>query len=178
MDYLKALFSDWLLRMSSIITLSAIGMQIALILGYDLHIPRWIPLPVAIVTLVFSSYRIWHKERLRAEAGQKLRDGLRTKCDTISLEWEKLAEQYQRAKKDILPNPMDPGWAGYQLEFPWPYKVGVLQGQTNALREDLVRVGIEVEEWDYAYMAMPQLLHALKNYERKVNGSNDSAGPH
>src|SRR6266571_3252328 len=64
------------------------------------------------------------------------RESLLQKCDDILLGWKKLAEQYQDAKKETLHDPMSPGWASSEMEKPWPYKVGVLQGRTNALRED------------------------------------------
>src|SRR5260370_21807654 len=165
MGYFKALFSGWVNAMHTILTIAAIGIYMASDVGHkDLHIPSWLSLLVGAVAFVSVSYRIWHKEWLRAEAGQGLRDGLRARCDAIILAWKELADQYQNATHYTLPNPMDPGWVSYKKEV-WPYKVGVLQGRTNALREDLVRAGKAVEEWNYAYMTVVQLLHAMEKYE-------------
>src|SRR5437763_10013314 len=155
--------------MHSILTIAAIGIYMASDVGHkDLNIPSWLSLLVGAVAFVSVSYRIWHKEWLRAEAGQGLRDGLGAKCEAIILEWEKLGEEYQNAKKEILPDPMDPRWVSNQM-YVWPYRVGLLQGRTNALRDDLKRAGKTVEEWKYAHMTMVQLLHALKKYESVVS---------
>jgi hypothetical protein len=174
MGYLKALFTGWVNGMGTILTLAAISLYVASDVWHkNLYIPPWIALLVAMSSFIGVSYRVWKKEWLRAETGQRLYDGLKVRCDDIILGWKELAERYQNAPKEqgqsaTLPNPMDPGWVSYGFKV-WPYKVGELQGKTNTLRCDLVRVGITVEQWDYAYMTMAQLLHALDNYRTKIH---------
>lgn len=97
-----------------------------------------------------------------------LRDSLKFRCDALILGWKELDRDYQNAPKDkydpaTLPDPMSPAWVSSERKV-WPYRVGVLQGATNALREDLVRAQIQVGQWDHAHISMPQLLHALEKY--------------
>jgi len=169
MPFVKALFSGWWNAMGTLLTLAGLIAYVVSDVGHKhLKVPSWLPLLVAFASFGIVSYRIWRKEWLRAEANQGLRDRLKDKCDAIILGWETLGEAYQNAPKEqgqaaTLPNPLDPGWISYGFKV-WPYQVGILQGKTNALREDLEQLGIQVGEWDYAHMTLAELLHALRNY--------------
>ncbi len=101
-----------------------------------------------------------------------VRDTLKSRCDALILGWKELDRDYQNARKNeydpvTLQDPMSPVWVSSEWKV-WPYRIGVLQGKTNTLREDLVREGIEIEEWD-SRMSMPKLLHELEKYKLEIS---------
>jgi hypothetical protein len=53
---------------------------------------------------------------------------------------------------------MDPGWVSYGFQV-WPYR---------ELRRDTSRLGLQLEDWDFAYMSMAQLLSALNKYKERI----------
>ena len=129
MAYLKALFSGWVNRMHVILTIAAIVFYLVSDVGHkDVHIPAWITLLVGGGAFVSVSYRIWNKERLRADANQSLRDSITLRRNATILDWIKLKELHG---SQALPDPMSPTWGSGECTR--PYNIGVLQSRTNCL---------------------------------------------
>ena len=103
-------------------------------------------------------------------------EALVQKCDDVILAWKVFAEEYGRrpnaetGQTATVPNPMDLGWSGYGFKE-WHYQVGVLQGKTYTLLEDLTRAGIRVEQFDCTNFTMAELLHSLGKYQTAVANS-------
>jgi hypothetical protein len=170
MGYLSALFSGWLNALGTILTILAFAAYVVSDVGHkNLYVPAPVALLVAVGAFGVVSFRLWRANYSFALA---FRESLKDRCDEVTLEWEKLAENYHNSvKKDgqspTLPNPMDPGWVSYEFKV-WPYRVGLLQSSTNTLRRDLKRTDIQVEGWNYSRLSMAELLHALGKCREQI----------
>jgi len=95
------------------------------------------------------------------------------KCNDVLLAWKVFAEDYGRhpnketGQSTTVPNPMDVAWPTYGFKE-WHYRVGFLQGKTYALLTDLVRAGIQIEQFDCTRLTMAELLHRLEKYQMAV----------
>lgn len=121
------------------------------------------------IGLILSSIGVLSSAKSRAVAS--FRTDLRRRCAGLIIEWQKLAELYQNALKadgdpKTLQEPMSPAWASSESRF-WPYKIGNLQGQTNALRNELAAAGVVLDVWD-ARISLPEILEALRTYRELV----------
>jgi hypothetical protein len=125
--------------------------------------------------------RSWSREHAQAKHSRPLAEAfceaLRARCDDLILSWHELHRDYEESPKQedqprILQTPMSPVWVS-SVYTVWPYRVGVLQGQTEALRQDLSRVGILVEAWNHRMSGL-QILEALKKYKEQVATNEDT----
>jgi len=121
--------------------------------------------------LFFAVLFAWRKERKRTILAKAFRESLKARCDDVILKWEELAELCQNAQKEVgqpatLPDPMAPWWGSAEWKY-LPYKVGSLQASTVALRQDLKRTSVPVEEYD-PRISMPRLLDALRKYKEQI----------
>jgi hypothetical protein len=128
------------------------------------HIPTWIFWIILCLTLFWAFFELWRRTHRKAA----LYDGLPSRYRDIVDAWTKLDIVYQGWAKQqqhsppTLPDPMSPShWGIGDLDF--RYRVGVLQGKTNALLDDLVRVGIDVGYTEEAanIRSIPELLRVV-----------------
>jgi hypothetical protein len=112
------------------------------------------------------------KENVLAAA---FREGLNARCDDLILKWEEFAILYQNSHKEVgqpetLPDPMASWWCSAEWKY-LPYRVGLLQGSTMGLRQDLRRTSIPVEEYDDR-ISLPRLLASLRRYKEQIANLN------
>jgi hypothetical protein len=176
-SYIWAFRAGWWSGLSTLATIASlvIGIWQPDFLSQIKH-ARAIWFGIAAGSFVVASYLAWRKEhalQVRHQlSASAFRESLGRRFDDTILGWEELNEDYQNSPKQqgqtaILPNPMDPGWAGYGFRV-WPYRVGRLQAATIELRRDLSQLGFELEAWDFAHMSMAQLLSALNKYRERA----------
>ena len=116
-------------------------------IGGTVVLRPWVLVLIAFGAYGFVSYRIWHKEWLRAERGKTFGE----KRPELIREWVALNELHGSKN---LQDPMSPEWG--MGEWTRPYKLGVLQGKTTCL-------------WDakdlLAVRSIPELIEILKNLD-------------
>jgi hypothetical protein len=136
-----------------------------------LHVPAWnlFMVLVGIIGLLWSLGLLPQRGKSKPTNAQK--EQLRKRCHDLIVDWEELADLWMNGRREegtpvSLQEPMSPAWAGSMLTV-WPFKVAALQTATAALREDLKRAGIPIEEWNYR-ISLPRLLEALRDYKARL----------
>jgi len=124
------------------------------------------------VCLYFAVFFAWRKEHKNALLGSAFWESLKARCNELVLELGELAEDYQNSHKEegqptTLPEPMAPWWvsSGYKV---WPYRVGRLQSSVIALRRDLKRTPVRVEDYDVR-ISVSGLLGMLRTYKEQIH---------
>jgi hypothetical protein len=102
-------------------------------------------------------------QKNKASAAE-IRDSLKFKYNALILAWTQLDNLYQNSSKDdhapkTLPDPMGSKQIG-DLDF--RYRIGVLQGKTYALLDDLGRAGIDIGYAKADIRSIPELLCVLE----------------
>ena len=176
-SYLRAFRAGWWSSLSTLSTIASlvIGIWQPEFLLKTKHAQE-IWFCTAAGSFILASYLAWRREhvlQIRHDvSASAFQQSLTSRLDDTILGWEKLHEDYQNSPKQqgqtaILPNPMDPGWVSYGFQV-WPYRVGKVQSATTELRRDMSRLGLQLEEWDFAHMSMAQLLSALNKYKERI----------